>query len=281
MNNRTDTLINNPVFIFCTFAFVILGAWWFSLRPLNTSDGLLHGKYIWGSCYQIIAFVGGIYGLIKAQKWGGFKSFLGRSIMFFSLGLLFQCIGQSVYSYYNLVAHIEAPYPSLGDLGYFGSVIFYILGVLSLVRVAGGKVSFKSMGNKFLAVLLPLILLVGSYLVFLQGYSFDWTNKLKIFLDFGYPLGQAFYVSIAILTLSIAQRFLGGLMKTPIILFLIALIVQYASDFNFLFQANKGTWYVGGIGDFLYMFSYLCMAIAIIFVGQVFEHIQDQKVELT
>ncbi len=119
-----------------------------------------------------------------------------------------------------------------------------------------------------------MVLLVLSYFIFLQGYQFDFSNKIKIFLDFGYPLGQAFYVSIAILILIMSRKFLGGLMKLPIILFLFALIVQYASDFNFLYSANNNTWHVGGIGDFLYMFSYLCMTMSIVFVIQTFKHIE-------
>lgn len=277
MTNFKQLLIKNDVFLFCFVVFAALTTAWAMLMPFDASDSLIHSKYIWGALYQVIAFIGGVYGLVMSRKWGGWKSFLGRSVMLFSLGLIFQCVGQSVYSYYNLVAHIEAPYPSLGDLGYFGSVIFYILGVLALARVSGVRISMKSFNEKFQAILLPLILLVSSYFIFLQGYEFDWSNKLKVFLDFGYPLGQAFYVSIAILTLILSRKFLGGFLKKPIWIFLLALIVQYISDFNFLFQANNGTWKVAGYGDFLYMFSYLCMATSIIYLTQVFGHIKDQN----
>ena len=110
-------------------------------------------------------------------------------------------------------------------------------------------------------------MLIISYIIFLRNYEFDWTNKIKIFLDFGYPLGQAIYVSLAVLTLILTAKVLGGIMKKPVILFLVALIMQYVSDFNFLFQANNGSWYVGGIGDFLYMLSYLLMTLSIIQIG--------------
>ena len=132
MQNRLKFLLKEPVFILSVSIFIVLVGWWYYLQPFNLSDSLLHSKYIWGSLYQILALIGGIYGIFQSKKWGGINSFLGRSILLFSLGLIFQCIGQSVYSYYNLYAQVEAPYPSLGDFGYFGSVILYILGVLSL-----------------------------------------------------------------------------------------------------------------------------------------------------
>ena len=279
MKNRIQLLTTSFVFIISCIFFIVLSTSWFFLLPFNHSDALLHNKYLWGSCYQIIAFLGGVYGIIQSKKWGGSSSMLGRTILFFSLGLIFQCVGQTVYSYYNLYAHIEAPYPSLGDIGYFGSVVFYIAGALSLTHVAGVRLSLKSFVSKFQALVIPLLLLSFSYFAFLKGYEFDWSNKIKIFLDFGYPLGQAFYVSIAILTLILSRKFLGGLLRVPIIFFIFALVIQYLADFNFLFHANNGTWFVGGTGDVLYMTAYLCMTTSIIFINQTFSHIQEAGVD--
>jgi hypothetical protein len=254
--------------------FAILTIWWIFLNPLSTDPNSDHSKYIWGSCYQIIAIWGGILGIKISNSYGGIKSLLGKSILFFSLGLLFQAFGQSVYSYYNLFANIQAPYPSLGDVGFFGSVILYIIGVLYLAKVSGVKFSLKSYIEKIQAFLIPIIILLLSYSLFLRGYMFDFSEKLKIILDFGYPLGQAFYVSIAILALIFSRKVLGGMMKKPILWFLFSLVIQYICDFNFLFQANNGTWYVGAYGDFLYMFSYLIMTLSIIKIGYTLKNIR-------
>jgi hypothetical protein len=257
----------NTIVITILFLTVVLTIWWIVLQPFVSNPDLEHAKYIWGSWYQIIALIGGISGFVIARSYGGFKSVLGRSISLFSLGLLFQCLGQSVYSYYNLFSAIQAPYPSLGDVGYFGSVILYSAGVLYLAKASGVKISMKSSLNKVQAILIPLVILGVSYGMFLQHYTFEDSTLLKIVLDFGYPLGQAFYVSIAILTLILSRKMLGGIMREPILFFLIALIVQYIADFNFLFHANNNTWFVGGVGDFLYLFAYVLMALSIIQIG--------------
>lgn len=257
--------------------FFILTLWWLFLNPFSNTEDLVHSKYIWGSFYQLIAIWGGVCGLFISRSLGGFRSFLGKSIILFSLGLLFQSLGQSFYSYYNLFVNVQAPYPSLGDIGFFGSIIFYIFGVIYLGRVSGVKVSLKSFHNKLQAVFLPLIMLLLSYLIFLKEYAFDWSDKLKILLDFGYPLGQAFYVSLVILVLILSRQVLGGLMKKPVTWFLVALIMQYISDFNFLYQAHRETWFVGGIGDFLYMFSYLLMTLSIVQIGYVLQSIKANK----
>ena len=83
-------------------------------------------------------------------------------------------------------------------------------------------------------------------------------------LDFGYPFGQAIYVSIAILTLSLSKGLLGGLMKNKIFFLLSALIVQYIADFNFLYQAIQGTWVNGGYGDLIYMTAYFLLAMSLL-----------------
>src|SRR6185295_4594301 len=147
--------------------FVGLFIWWIIRSPFSSDESLVHAKYIWGSFYQLIAFFGGITGLLISKSYGGFKSILGKSIAFFSLGLLFQCLGQTVYSYYNLFADVQAPYPSLGDLGYFGSVVLYIFGAIYLAKASGVRISLKSYSSKIQAFLIPLILLLGSYLIFL------------------------------------------------------------------------------------------------------------------
>ena len=112
-------------------------------------------------------------------------------------------------------------------------------------------------------------------MVFLKNYEFDWSNLLKVFLDFGYPLGQAFYVSLALLTFLLSKEFLGGLMKPKVLIILFALAVQYMADYNFLTQVNNGTWINGGYGDYIYLLAYFLMTIALINLGSVFEKIQE------
>ena len=235
--------------------FLIVTIWWLFIKPFD-HEAVVDSKHLWSATYMLISVLGGIFGLIISKYWGGHKSLIGKAILCFSIGLFLQSFGQLIYNYYTLFAKIEAPYPSFGDLGYFGSIPAYTYGVLLLGRAAGLKFSFKSFHNKILAILLPLLMLVFSYLFFLKDYQFDWSNPLTILLDFGYPLGQAIYVSIALLVFLASRRFLGGIMKKPVLLLLFALLVQYVCDFNFLYQANHGNWYAGDWGDYLYRFCF-------------------------
>lgn len=264
MNQKSNS---SRLKILAWLAFGIFTAWWLyiyiALRPADPSS--LHNQ-IFGATYGILSVIGGIIGLVASRKWGGGKSLVGRALIFFALGLFAQEFGQLAYSYYTYVLKVEIPYPSWGDLGYFGSVLLYIYAALLLARTAGVKFSLKNSTKKIVAIALPLTLLVGSYAYFLRGYVFDFSSfisGLTVVLDLGYPLGQAVYIAIALLTYLLSKGLLGGIMKNKILLVLFALLVQYIADFAFLNAARAGTAYPGGINDFLYLLSYLVMALAL------------------
>lgn len=229
---------------------------------------------VWAASYQIIAWCGAIFGLVLSKRWGGYSSVIGRASIAFSLGLLLQSFGQSIFSYYFYTGH-SAPYPSLADVGFFGSIPFYAYGMFALAKASGAHMSLKSVANKIQVVIIPFIILGISYTMFLKGYVIDPSSPAKTFLDFGYPLGQAIYISIALLAYSLSRQMLGGIMRKAILFFIIALVVQYASDYTFLYQSSKGIFEGGGVVDFMYSVAYLCMSISLIKLGMTFEKINN------
>lgn len=253
--------------------FGILTLWWVSIFTRGLTEGMENDVFT--LIYCILALLGGSAGWTFAHKWGGFKSTLGRSIIMFTLGLLAQFIGQIMYNYYIYVLGIEVPYPSIGDVIFFSSILFYIYGAWLLAKVSGLKLSIQSAHGKLQAFIIPIIIVIISYLVFLQGYEPDWSNKIVIFLDFGFPIGQAIFVSIAILALLISKNILGGMMRKPIILLILALIVQYIADFSFSYQVSREAWYVGGTNDFLYALAYFLMATSLFSIGNMFYKVQE------
>lgn len=254
--------------------FILLTIWWLYMYLNGITKGL--GTDLFLLVYPILTIVGGVYGLIFARKWGGFRSTFGTAVSLFALGLLAQTFGQYLYNYYQVLLHIDIPYPSIGDFFYFTSVILYIFGAIQLARVAGLKFSVETVQGKLKAFVIPLGVLLTSYLVLLQGYEADWSNKLIVFLDFGYPIGQAIYLSIALLALLISKNILGGLMRKPIMLLVAALVAQFLADFIFSYQVSREvvTYYPGGTNDFIFAISYLLMTLALFSIGNMFYKVQ-------
>lgn len=243
--------------------FTILTAWWIFIH--TAAKGNENALLGFAATYGAMALFGGIVGLIASKRWGGAKSVVGRALLIISLGLFAQEFGQLTYAYITNIQHVEIPYPSVGDVGYFGSVLLYIYGIYLIAKTVGARISLKTAGNKLQAVVIPVVLLAMSYFLFLKGYEFDWSHPLTVILDFGYPLGQAVYISIALLAFSLSRKYLGGIMKNRILVLLAAFFFQYVADFNFLYQNSHETWVNGGYGDYLYLVSYFVMGVALIY----------------
>lgn len=242
--------------------FVVTTVWWVALFLSGVQQTFYN--YLFGATYGLMALWGGAWGLLIAKKWGGFSSVIGQAIIGLSLGLLAQEFGQVVFSFYNLFLGVEIPYPSLADVGFFGSIPLYIVGIYLLAKASGTRFSLRAAVSKLQVAIIPILMLTLSYIFFLRDYEFNVGDPLKIFLDFGYPMGQALYISIAILTYTLSRRLLGGIMRSKILFLVVAFVVQYLADYNFLFQSSRGTWVNGGYGDYVYLVAYFLMTLGLI-----------------
>jgi hypothetical protein len=209
-----------------------------------------------------MAFYGCICGIHVANKWGDIKTLMGRAILMFSLGLLMQTMGQLIDSIYIIYFHIPIPYPSLGEIPYFGSIPVYICAAYLLAAASGIKVNIQSYRQKILALIVPILMLGFGYFLFLQGYKFDWNNPIKIIEDFGYPLGEAIYISIALITFIFSRTILDGIMKSRAMLMLFALGAQYMADYIFVYQSDQ--YFAGCYMDLLYLIAYFIMTMALL-----------------
>ena len=243
--------------------FILLSGWWLYLQINRSTDYSIQNQ-IFSSVYGILALFGGISGFWIAKKWGGFKSVMGKSITFFSFGLVGQFFGQLVYSFYVYFFKIEIPYPSYGDIGYFSTIIFYILGLLYLAKASGVIFKLKNLKHKIIAIFIPVIMLFFSYWLYLKGYQYDWKNPLKILLDFGYPLGDTVYIAVTLIIYFFSKGILGGIMKPKILFLLFALFIQFLADYSFLYITYYGNIYPGGINDFVYLLAYFLMTISLV-----------------
>lgn len=250
-----------------TLLFILLGLWWLSFAvrgEISDSE-----RELFSDSYWIVGFIGGLTGLRTAKLWGGFKSIFGKSLSFFSLGLMAQSFGQVTYTFYARVLEQGNPYPSFADIGYFATIPLYIMAILYLAKACNIRITKASIFGKLQAFILPAALVATSYSIFLKNYEFDWSQWLTVLLDFGYPLGDALYIAFAVLTFLLSRKVLGGILRNKILLLLFALVVQYTADFSYLYQTIHETWIPGGLNDGIYLLAYFLTAMAIVRIGAV------------
>jgi len=268
-------MLKNKLQIFVTLIFLSLAGWWISFQHVLAGQGLSI-KWFDSVTYGLVALIGAIIGFFTARKWGGFKSILGKSLLFFSLGLLAQYAGQLIAAYYIYIAKVGLPYPAWDDAAFFGSTILYIIAALYLAKAAGIKVSLKSVSYKIVAIVVPLILLVVSFSILMHNHQYNTKDPLSVFLDIGYPIGEALYISIAIVAYLLSRKFLGGIMKAGILLVILALAVQYVSDFTFIYQSNRNIYVSGNYDDLFYLIAYFVMTTSMIKFHVIYNHLKSK-----
>jgi len=256
-------LLKNKLQILITLIFLGYLGWWISFQQVLADQGKTTQWF--GSTYAVMALIGAVVGLVASLKWGGYKTVLGKALMFFSLGLLAQEAGQLISTYYVYSAHLESiPYPSWGDVAYFGSTLSYLCGAIFLSKAVGVKISLKANKAKIVAFIIPAILLAVSYWIFLYNHKYDWRNPLTVFLDLGYPLGDALYISMGIVAFLLSRKMLGGIMRAGILILIFALLAQYIADFSFLYKTSRGSYVPSGQTDLTYLIAYFIMTTAMV-----------------
>ncbi len=244
---------------FVVIAYVAIFVWWMIIRSNNTEN-----NYLFNWSYGLIALTSAIYGMYVAKtRWGGKRSALGKLLIFLGIGLLAQWIGLQIWTYYNVIAKVEVPYPSWADVGYFGLVPAYVVAALLLAKVTGARYSLKSLKGKLIVFVIPVVSLIAAYLLFVNKVGFADSSALKVFFDLAYPLGEIIPVTIALAVLLMTTDLLGGKMRSRIQLLVFAFAFQFITEYFFLYQTGVGTYVNGGISDLLYATSYAIMGLTL------------------
>lgn len=216
----------------------------------------------------MIALIGGIIGLYFSRAWGGWSSVMGKGLIFLALGLFGEAFGQLTWTFYNAVIQVEVPYPSIADIGYLSIIPFYALAMYNFAKASGAKLSLSAYLGKLQVILIPLLMLIISYFLFLRDYEIDWSAPMRLFLDFGYPMGEAITISIAILTFTLSRNFLGGAMRSRIRYIIFAFIIQYVTDYTFLYRVSRELYINGGVVDLMYPTSFIIMCVGLFMLSK-------------
>lgn len=240
-------------------------AWWVLINYFEWPD-----RDNYTDSYSLIALTTSVIGLVAAKKWGLFKSKFGAAIGYFSVGLFLQFLGHLIYAYYFRVQNIELAYPNVGDISFLLTGVAYTLAVYNLLRVVVYKGStFKPRIILGVSILLTLGLAWLVYESFLKLGLHDERGFIYSLLNFSYPFIQAFYFLLGVIAIMQAKRMSGGKMLGAVSVMLVALMVQYAADFSFLYQSYHETWVAAGTNDLIYTLAYGLMALSILMIDRV------------
>ncbi|MDB5171128.1 MAG: hypothetical protein JWO35_822 [Candidatus Saccharibacteria bacterium] len=235
--------------------FGVMVVFWLFLFLTHRTAGDLN--YLYSFLFGLIPLAGGVVGMAKASIWGGLKSALGKAVFFVSFGLVLWGLGETIWSYYNFVKHVPAPYPSLADIGFAPSIFFWVLGIAFLSIATGALFALKkSHVAKAIVVIAPILLLIPSYYLQIKlarGGTLVPPDEpaLKTVLDIVYPFGDFLALTLAAVVFILSYRYFGGFYRRAISFILAGSAVMYIGDSVFSYTTTKGTYYNANWGDLI------------------------------
>ncbi len=227
---------------------------WLALYLTGTVDGFYN--YLYSFLFGLIPLFGGVAAMRRAGIWGGFKSAVGKAMFFIGLGVFLWGLGETIWSYYNFVLNVPAPYPSLADIGFAPSIFFYGLGAMYLSKATGAKYGLRNKLARFLVFVAPVIIFFVAYYLLIHvardGVLVgEGEAGFKLLLDVVYPLGDFIGLTISVIVSGLSFKYLGGMFRLDVYAILAGLFVMFVADTVFSYTTTVGTYYNADFGDLL------------------------------
>nr|MBP9763277.1 hypothetical protein [Candidatus Paceibacterota bacterium] len=176
-------------------------------------------------------------------------------------------LGGATWSFYNLFAGIESPYPSLADVFFVLMPISFAISVGSLLQI------YKSSTRASSIVVATIIFLGLAWLMFHFVGKPEISSELSFwenFFNFSYALSDSIYTGAGFALLVIA----GGKIYRGIFVWVLAMFLITIADIIFSTRAATESLWNGDISDQLYTLSAIIFTYAVILLSK----ISDKKI---
>lgn len=240
--SRTDYLAGILAVAFAVFYFVAQ-SW--SQELLSVSSDLLF-ILVSGGCSFL--------GLLVVRRWG-FKGNFGivRLGLFWAVFLWF--LGETVWGVYEIILHVDVPYPSLADVFYLGGYIPAFLGLVQFLWFFKETFTPRKLA---LAILSGLVISLVTGVILLYPLTNEPVDALTKVFDLSYPFLDALLVALAVM---VAITFERGRFANDWLWIALGLSLDGAGDMAFSYGTLAGWYYSGHPIELLYVWSYLCLGL--------------------
>ena len=208
-------------------------------------DKATNANYLLNFGYSFIYIFGGIAGIIGAIKTDA-KTNIGRMFIFFGIGLISYAIGLWVWTYYNIILEVAAPYPAISDIFFLSLYPLVLIGFYNALKIY--KLSLTTdvvIQSVIIFLIIVAVLLVSQNILIPQGE----VTPLVFIFNTAYQLVDALLVAVAATALKIG----GGSTYKGARYFIFAFILQAVADYTFAYTSAKGIYWNGSLADTLYI----------------------------
>lgn len=211
---------------------------------------------LFGIMLIILPLLGIAYASIVKKEWGGFSSYVGKSIAFITVSLIAWTIGQALFVYYA-VATGEVPYPGPPDMFFVLMDPFYALAMIVIMKYSGAS---RNIGRKSYAplvlLLVPIALAMFNYWFFFgTEFVFGDLPDTELLFNLIYSFGSTLVMALIVITVVLSYGKLGGKMKSALYIIFAGILLQYVGDILYSLSELESDAWNGTPGDFLFFLS--------------------------
>ena len=249
-----------------------LVVFWIALFAWHMTDSI--ANYWFSALIGIVPLVGGVAAVAGSRGWNEEGGHLRKGMLFVGVGLLLWAAGEFIWAYYNIIAHLNVPYPSWADLGFMPSEFFYAIGAVYLASASGGDTGMKKRSSWFFVGTVSIISFVVSYYILVvvarSGVLVTPHEGLtKTFLDVAYPFGDFLSITLSVALSGLYFKFLSPRYRAAIVCVLMSLVVFFAADSVFSYTTNQNTYYNGNISDLLSLVGLFLLSFGALGFGKI------------
>lgn len=248
--NSSGKLSTTPIIV----VLIITVVWNAALYLLPEKDTIWN--YLFNICYATLFLYGFFIGIYSTRVLG-IKNSLGKALLFLGLGTGAYALATYIWVYYNIVLHVEVPFPSVADVFFLLLAPFMAIGCWNLLVIlrsqVGKRYIFESVG----------IFIAACVIIFGFVYKLEIARNLPVLtnlVNIFYPVGDVVLISLAF----IIWRAGGGKIHRGIVILVVGLLLQTIADSLFTYQTSTETYWNGGTADAAWALAGFVFSLAMI-----------------
>ncbi len=239
-------------------------AWWLTIFVRGIQYTL--ENYLIAVPQVTLPFVGAIGVLSQVHRLKQLPFRQKMACVFLSAGLIAWACGIIIFAFYNIFLGIEAPYPSLADIGFLIAPFLWFIGLVYFYRALNLPLQMKKAVGTFWFFCLPVAVVVFLYyfLLIAAGGGFPELDFMhgKFFFDTAYPLADVFTMTIlGLMLLGVLFKLVTKRCMYVIAVFISGFAVNYFGNFSFSYTTSAGTYFVASYVDFLFFTAMFMIAL--------------------
>jgi hypothetical protein len=204
--------------------------------------------------FILVSGVCSLLAFLVVRKWG-FRGKFGTVHLGLFLGVFLWFLAETVWGAYEIVFHVDVPYPSVADLFYLGGYVPIFLGIVQFLWFFRETFTRRRLATMLLS---SLVILVGSGVVLIYPLMNESADVLTKLFDVAYPFLDSFLVIFAVM---VAMTFEKRRFGRAWLWIALGMVLAGFGDISFSYGTLMGWYYSGHPIELLYVWSYLSLGL--------------------